>query len=154
MQLAIVGVGKLGLSLLTGVVNKGVIAPNDIGILEANTERAQDIASRLGVRILTKEQLGQAGRILICVQPRMFSDIAPWLAQENVGYISTMAGVSAGTIGRRLGTRRVVRVMPNLAATIGRSQTAVTAPREAHDAGGRRYLVQRLVRVWKVGETV
>ncbi|WP_278914598.1 pyrroline-5-carboxylate reductase [Deinococcus wulumuqiensis] len=135
MQLAIVGVGKLGLSLLTGVVNKGVIAPHDIGILEANTERAQDIASRLGVRMLAKEELGQAGRILICVQPRMFSDIAPWLAQENVGYISTMAGVSAGTIGRRLGTRRVVRVMPNLAATIGRSQTAVTGPREAHDAG-------------------
>jgi len=36
---------------------------------------------------------------------------------------------------RRLGTRRVVRAMPNLGATIGKSSTAVVAPREAEEAG-------------------
>lgn len=135
MQLAIVGVGKLGLSLLTGVIARGVMTPQDIGILDTNAARTSDIAAQTGVRVLTPGDLGQAGRIVVSVQPRVFPEIAPWLAQENAGYISTMAGVSAGTIGRRLGTRRVVRVMPNLAATIGRSQTAVTGPREAHDAG-------------------
>ena len=46
-----------------------------------------------------------------------------------------MAGVSTATLTRRLGTKRVVRVMPNLAATIGKAQTAITSPKEAQDAG-------------------
>ena len=54
MQLAIVGVGKLGLSLLTGVIARGVIAPQDIGIIEANAARAQDIAAQTGVQVVPK----------------------------------------------------------------------------------------------------
>ena len=93
MQLAIVGVGKLGLSLLTGVIARGVMPPQDIGILEANTERAQDIAPRLGVRMLAKEDLGQAGRSLICVQPRMMSRNAPLPRQETWRYNTHDGGV-------------------------------------------------------------
>lgn len=135
MQLAIVGVGKLGLSLLTGVTSGGVIPAHEIGILDTNAVRAEELAGRFGVRVIGPRDLAQAGRIVVSVQPRVFPEIAPWLAQENAGYISTMAGVSVGAIARRLGTRRVVRVMPNLAATIGKSQTAMTSPREAYDAG-------------------
>ena len=152
MQLAIVGVGKLGLSLLTGVIARGVMPAGDIGILDANAARADDIAAQTGVRVITPHDLGHAGRIVVSVQPRVFPEIAPWLAQENAGYISTMAGVSAGAIGRRLGTRRVVRVMPNLAATIGRSQTAITGPREAHDAGDIEFARQLFGAVGQVYE--
>ncbi|BDP41271.1 pyrroline-5-carboxylate reductase [Deinococcus aetherius] len=135
MRLAIVGVGKLGLALLEGVTSRGVLRPADIGLLDANASRAADLASRTGARLVTASDLAGAERILVSVQPRVFPEISEWLAQESAGYISTMAGVSTATLTRRLGTRRVVRVMPNLAATIGRSQTAITAPREAEDAG-------------------
>lgn len=135
MQLAIVGVGKLGLSILNGVVSRGVVEPQNIGIIEPNEARAQEVAERHGVRRLRKRDLGDAERVLVSVQPRTFPEIAPWLAQADSGYVSTMAGVSTETLARRLGTRRVVRVMPHLGATIGRSQTAITAPQEARDAG-------------------
>lgn len=135
MRLAIVGVGKLGLALLTGVTSRGVIPAGEIGLLDANTPRAAELAARTGARALTPPDLRYAERILVSVQPRVFPEISDWLAQENTGYISTMAGVSTGALTRRLGTQRVVRVMPNLAATIGRSQTAITAPREAEAAG-------------------
>lgn len=135
MRLAIVGVGKLGLALLTGVTSRGVMPPGEIGLLDANVPRAGDLADRTGARVIGPPDLRYAERILVSVQPRVFPEISDWLAQESAGYISTMAGVSTGTITRRLGTKRVVRVMPNLAATIGHSQTAITCPREAENAG-------------------
>lgn len=135
MQLAIVGVGKLGLALLEGVVRRGVIPAHEIGLLDANLSRAADLAGRTGTRQITAADLRHAGRILVSVQPRVFPEITDWLAQENVGYISTMAGVSTASLTRRLGTKRVVRAMPSLAATIGHSQTAITAPREGEGAG-------------------
>lgn len=139
MDLAIVGVGKLGLALLEGVTSRGVIAPQNIGLLDANTERVRGIASRIGARVIRQSDLPAAGRVLVSLQPRVFPEVTEWLALENTGYISTMAGVSVNTLVRRLGTRRVVRVMPNLAATIGRSQTAIAAPREAVDAGDSEF---------------
>ncbi|WP_221088663.1 pyrroline-5-carboxylate reductase [Deinococcus aquaedulcis] len=135
MKLAIVGVGKLGLALLEGVTARGVLPAADIGLLDANVPRAQEIAARTGARVIAQAELGRAERILISLQPRVFPEAAEWLAQENAGYISTMAGVNVAALARRLGTKRVVRVMPNLAATIGLSQTAIAGPREAADAG-------------------
>jgi pyrroline-5-carboxylate reductase len=135
MRLAIVGVGKLGLALLEGVTARGVMPAREIGLLDTNVVRAAELAARTGTRLVTQADLRYAERILVSVQPRVFPEISDWLAQENAGYISTMAGVSTAALTRRLGTKRVVRVMPNLAATIGRSQTAITAPREAESAG-------------------
>ncbi len=135
MKLAIVGVGKMGLALLEGLLRRGVLPPSDIGILDASIDRAAMVSERLGVARLNAAELGHASRIAVCLQPRVFPGTIDWLAQPNVGYISTMAGVSLPTLARRLGTKRVVRVMPNLAATIGRAQTALAGPKEAVDAG-------------------
>ena len=135
MKLAIVGVGKLGLALLEGLVRRGVLQPEEIGLLDANTVRAAEIAARFGARTMTESEVARAERVVVSVQPRVFPQLIEWLAQPNTGYISTMAGVNVNTLTRRLGTKRVVRVMPNLAATIGRAQTAVTGPKEASDAG-------------------
>ncbi|GGM08238.1 pyrroline-5-carboxylate reductase [Deinococcus aerophilus] len=135
MELAIVGVGKLGLALLEGVTSRGVLPAGQIGLLDANRARVEELAARTGARVITQGDLGEAGRILVSLQPRVFPEVTEWLAQENAGYISTMAGVSVATLTRRLGTQRVVRVMPNLAATIGLSQTAITGPQEAQGAG-------------------
>ena len=140
MKLAIVGVGKLGLSLLEGILNKGVLAAPEIGLLDANAARVETLAARFGVQRLEGHDLADAPHVLISVQPRTLAEIGGWLAAplpdgSGRGYISTLAGVSTETLSRRLGTRRVVRVMPNLAATIGQAQTAITAPPEAHAAG-------------------
>ncbi len=142
MKLAIVGVGKLGLSLLEGVTRRSVLAPQDIGLIDIHTERTAEIAERTGAVLLDPAQLGRAERIVIALQPRAFPAAAEWLAQENAGYISTMAGVSLTALSRRLGTKRVVRVMPNLGATIGLSQTAIAAPKEAVQAGDHAFAHQ------------
>ncbi|MFC6617576.1 pyrroline-5-carboxylate reductase dimerization domain-containing protein [Deinococcus radiophilus] len=61
--------------------------------------------------------------------------MAGWAGGHSAGYISTLAGVTTGTLSRCLGSERAVRAMPSLAATIGRSQTALTATPGAEAAG-------------------
>ncbi|GAA3996903.1 pyrroline-5-carboxylate reductase [Deinococcus rubellus] len=139
MKLAIVGVGKLGLAILEGITRLGLLHPDEIGIMDTNTARLDMIAERLGTPVLPVGDLGGAERVLISLQPRVFPEASEWLAQPNTGYISTMAGVSVGTLARRLRTERVVRVMPNLGATIGQSQTAIVGPEEAQRCGDTPY---------------
>ncbi|TSA87341.1 pyrroline-5-carboxylate reductase [Deinococcus detaillensis] len=139
MKLAIVGVGKLGLAILEGVLSRGLLQPADIGIMDTNAARLSMIAERLGTPILPVGELGGAERVLISLQPRVFPEASEWLRQPGTGYISTMAGVSVATLSKRLLTERVVRVMPNLGATIGQSQTAITGLDEAQQSGDMQY---------------
>lgn len=133
MKLAIVGVGKMGKSILEGVLTRGMLTTEEIGILD-QPNYTQQVANQYGVRPLELNQLRQAERILIATKPQDFSALSGQIAHPNIGYISIMAGVSTGVLSRRLGTRRVVRVMPNLGATIGKSSTAIAGPREAVEA--------------------
>ncbi|RDI94534.1 pyrroline-5-carboxylate reductase [Meiothermus sp. QL-1] len=134
MKLAIVGVGKMGRSILEGVLRSGMLPPGEIGVLDT-PERTQEVAHQTGTRALQLPELRHCERVLICVQPRDITLLAPQIAHPNLGYISILAGISTAVLSRRLGTRRVVRSMPNLAAIIGRSSTAITGPREAEEAG-------------------
>lgn len=134
MKLAIVGVGKMGKSILEGLLRAEMLGPTEIGILDT-PERAQQVAQETGAIPLHLEDLRRCERILLSVQPKDIATLAPQVAHPNTGYISILAGVSTAVLSRRLGTRRVVRCMPNLAAIIGKSSTAITGPREAEEAG-------------------
>jgi pyrroline-5-carboxylate reductase len=140
MKLAIVGVGKLGLAILEGVTRRGLLSPSEIGLMDTHTERVEKIADRLGTPVLPMGELGSAPTVLISLQPRVFPEASEWLSQAastgaGTGFISTMAGVSIKTLSKRLETSRVVRVMPNLGATIGQSQTAITGTAAAEASG-------------------
>lgn len=135
MRLVFLGLGKMGRSILRGVLEKGFLSPEEVGVLGRGPDRTQELARAFGIRGVGFEDLGQAERVLIAVQPRDFPPLAPLIAHPLTGYISIMAGVSTGLLSRRLGTRRVVRAMPNLAAEIGESSTALFGPKEAEEAG-------------------
>ncbi len=135
MKLAIVGLGKMGSSILEGVLDAGLLPPEEVGVLDASPELTERKAARYGVRPLDLSALVEAERVLIAVKPQDFPALAPRIAHADTGYLSIMAGVSTRVLAERLGNRRVVRAMPNLAATIKRSTTVLTALPEAREAG-------------------
>ena len=135
MKLAIVGLGKMGSSILEGVLDAGLLSPEEVGVLDASPELTERKAARYGVRPLDLSALAEAERVLIAVKPQDFPVLAPRIAHADTGYLSIMAGVSTRVLAERLGNRRVVRAMPNLAATIKRSTTVLTALPEAREAG-------------------
>lgn len=149
MRLAIVGVGKMGRSILEGILKAKFLAPQEVGVVDVK-EYAQGVAAQYGVKVLTHSELRVAERVLISVQPKDLPTVAPQITHPNTGYISIMAGVSTRVLTERLGTRRVVRAMPNLAATIGKSSTAVVGPREAEEAGDLEFARQLFATVGDV----
>ena len=127
MKLAIVGAGKMGGAVLTGALRAGVLESNDVGIYHPNEARRETLAAQYGVSPLSDDAIHHAERVLVAVKPQSFDSVAPLIAQRNASYISLMAGVSAETIAKRVGSSRVVRAMPNMGARVGLSATALAA---------------------------
>lgn len=156
MKLAIVGAGKMGGAVLTGALRAGMLTPEDIGIYHPDGERLAELARFYGVSALSDEEIHRAERVLIAVKPQYFDDVAPLIAQRNASYISLMAGVSAAAIARRVGSSRVVRVMPNLGARVGLSATALAHLPQAtpEDVDVARRLFSAVGTVYPISESL
>ncbi|MEJ2287846.1 MAG: pyrroline-5-carboxylate reductase [Deinococcales bacterium] len=154
IRLAIVGAGKMGGAVLQGALRAHVLSADEIGIFHPNPRRLAELSERYGVAGLDDDALHHAERVLLSVKPQSFDSVAPLVAQRNASFISLMAGVTARTIARRVGSQRVIRAMPNLGASIGVSATALAALPEAtaEDVAMARTLFGAVGRVYDVRE--
>jgi pyrroline-5-carboxylate reductase len=132
MKLAFVGVGKMGEAILEGVLNSRLLDVTEVGVIGGSSGKAQEVSVKYGVKLIERTDLSQFERVLICVQPKVFPSVCDWVSQANAGFISIMAGVNLDRLSRNLNSKRVVRAMPNLAATIHKSATAVVAHEDAN----------------------
>lgn len=129
MKLAIIGAGKMGSAIMIGALNAKVLKPEDMGIYDANQDLLQTLSQEHGVKVLTKENLATAERVLIAVKPQIFELVAPLIANKYQSYLSIMAGITLETISTAVQSNRVIRHMPNLGAAVAQSATAL-APKE------------------------
>lgn len=125
VRLAIVGAGKMGGAVLAGAVRAGLLQATEVGIYHPEAERRAALAARFGAIALDDDGVHRAERVLVSVKPQSFEAVAPLIAQRQGSYLSLMAGVTTATLAKRLGSRRVVRAMPNLGAAVGASATAL-----------------------------
>lgn len=121
----------MGGAVLTGALRSAAFDRSEVGIYHSNTLRGIEIAQQFGVRALDEDSINQAERVLLAVKPQSFAEVAPLIARRNASFISLMAGVSAAAVARAVGSRRVLRAMPNLGARVGLSATALCALPEA-----------------------
>ncbi|MDQ4039172.1 MAG: pyrroline-5-carboxylate reductase [Actinomycetota bacterium] len=134
MRLAILGGGKIGEALLSGLL-RGPLAVDQIVISEHNADRASHLARTYDVRAVSVPEAVRASDVLlIAVKPQ---DIATLLAQitshvEGQVVISVAAGIPTERIEAALpaGTP-VVRTMPNTPALVDQAMTAISPGRHA-----------------------
>ena len=139
-SLAIVGAGKLGETLLKGLLDAGVIAAADVRISTAHAERARAVAERHGVTAAPDNATAASGAdlVLLCVKPgqvaRVLGELRDVLTEDQL-LVSVAASASTRFIEERLARPvPVVRAMPNTPAMIWRGMTAISPGRYA-DAG-------------------
>lgn len=130
-RLVLVGAGRMGGAVLQGALAAKLLAPAEVAIYHPNERRGQELADRYGVAFVDDQGLHGAGHVLLAVKPQSFVRVAPLIAQRDASFISLMAGVTAASIAKRVGSKRVIRAMPNLGASLGVSATALTALPEA-----------------------
>jgi pyrroline-5-carboxylate reductase len=128
--LAVAGFGKLGSAIVRGALRSGVIEASST-IVWARSEARRDEARTLGVELREwPDVLSSASTLLLALKPQVFESMtqqAPRVMDGAV-VISVMGGWSAAAIGARLGTDRVIRAMPSVAASVGASTTALCVP--------------------------
>ena len=131
-RLVIIGGGKIGEALLSGLLRGGHRSPDDIVVCEKHAERADYLSRMHGVRVVDiAEALAEPGTVLVAVKPQ---DIDSLLDQIGAAagpahvIVSVAAGVTTARIEASLPAGvPVVRCMPNTPALVDEAMTAVCA---------------------------
>lgn len=136
-RLAVIGTGTMGETLISGLVDAGVVEPAQIVATAAHAKRLEVVAETLGVEATldNRAAVDQADVVLLCVKPQMaqvvLSELAPALGAGQL-LISIVAGLTTGKIEAALEAEvPVVRAMPNTPSRIGVGMTAVCGGRWA-----------------------
>jgi pyrroline-5-carboxylate reductase len=135
--LAILGAGKLGEALLSGLLRAGRTI-DDIVVTERSAERSAYLKHRYGVNSVSVDEAVKHGRILIiAVKPQdigaLLADLGPLVTPDHL-VVSVAAGIPTAYIERMLGEQvPVVRVMPNTPALVDQAMSAISAGSHADE---------------------
>ncbi|CAN5849224.1 pyrroline-5-carboxylate reductase [soil metagenome] len=132
-SLAILGTGRMGEALLSGLLRSGAWTSDQIVCTTRSQRRADEVAGRHDVPVHTNsaEAAAAADVVLIAVKPQsiasLLTEIAPKLHRGQT-VISVAAGVSTATIeAALLEDIPVVRVMSNVPVQIDEAMSVLAA---------------------------
>lgn len=131
-KIAIIGGGNMGGAIARGIVKSGITKPGHIAITRRNAAALKPWKED-GYAVTTNnnEAVDGADVVVFAVKPYQIADVIsavrPSLKKEVVA-ISIATGVSVDQLTAMLGQNvAAVRVMPNTAAEVGESLTAIVA---------------------------
>jgi pyrroline-5-carboxylate reductase len=131
MKIAVIGTGKIGELVLSGLLRAGW-QPAELLITARRAERGAELAERYGVRAVDNlAAVAEADVLAIAVKPQdagvLLDEIGAKVPADKL-IISLCAGLPTGFFAARLpeGTP-VVRVMTNTPALVDQAMTAISA---------------------------
>ena len=138
-RIAIVGCGKIGESLLAGLLSSGWREPGELVATGRREERLAELRDRYGVDATrsNEEAVAGAGVVVIAVKPQDFDallgEIGPTLSAEQT-VLSVAAAIPTAAIEQRIAPSvPVVRAMPNAPATVHEGIAGICAGAHAGD---------------------
>jgi pyrroline-5-carboxylate reductase len=154
--LCFLGSGNMGEALVSGLVLSGSAAPENITCTDVREERLEELRARYGVRTTTDnlEAVRASEVVIYAVKPQLMAEVLKETADLldlSKLVISIAAGVPLRAIESLLQKElRLIRVMPNIAASVKESATALSAGKHA-----RREDVELAMSIFNsVGKTV
>ncbi|MFF5209943.1 pyrroline-5-carboxylate reductase [Streptosporangium sp. NPDC000396] len=141
-MIAILGTGKMGEALLSGLLRAG-FKPGDVLATARRAERAEDLRERYGVQVVSNAEAAKtADTIILAVKPQ---DMASLLAEISAHVpddrlvISAAAGITTSFVEARLGGDvPVVRVMSNTPVLVDEAMSVISAGAHATEEHLRR----------------
>ena len=132
VELQIVGGGRMGEALLTGLQAAGTA--RTVRVVEAAAERRDELRSAHPDAEVT-DRIGPAEGTVVAVKPHQVAEVCRALAGAGGGRIlSIAAGVTIAAIEAAAGIgTAVIRAMPNTPALVGQGAAAVAAGTAAGD---------------------
>jgi pyrroline-5-carboxylate reductase len=131
MDLGIIGCGIMAENIVRGILTAGLFPATNIIVSDMNAERCNYIKDTFNVHIGSdnKEVVSQSTTVLIAVKPQniqeVLAEIEPVTTAEKL-LLSIAAGVTSASISRGLeGKGHIIRIMPNIAAKVLESASAL-----------------------------
>lgn len=128
---AVLGTGKIGEALLSGMIRAGW-RPANLLVTTRRSERAEELHNRYGVDSVTNAEAAKRADILIlAVKPqdmgRLLDELAEHVSADRL-VISAAAGITTAFIEDRLTANTpVVRVMPNTPVLVDEGMSVISA---------------------------
>jgi len=157
LTIGFIGAGNMGGALIAGLAAEKVLfSPDRIICSDPRQTVLDELAQKYGVAVTldNTETIKAADVLVLAVKPQVVADVfteAVYLLDDSRLIISVVAGVSLAAIEKRARRKlRLVKVIPNICATIGQGISALAAGKNAtqEDLG----LTREIFRC--VGETV
>ena len=143
-MIAILGTGKMGEALLSGLLESGYPAA-EVAAVARRPERAAELRERHGVPTPSATEAAKtAGTLVLAVKPQdmgaLLDEIAAFVpATKDQLVISVAAGITTAFIGQRLtGDVPVVRVMSNTPIMVDQAMSVISAGPHATEEHLRR----------------
>lgn len=137
MKVGFIGAGNMSRAILTGINKSKVLDCKDIFVSNRSKEKLDDLKNDFGFNVSTDNSYvikNAKDFLFICVKPQIFDTISKDF-KKVIGkkqlVVSIMAGKSLEYLEKSLGTKNVVRVMPNTPCLVGAGISAVAATKEA-----------------------
>src|SRR5689334_7274300 len=130
-KIAVIGAGKLGEALITGMIDAGIVRKEQFIATAAHRERLDQIGKKIGVAttLSNSEAVRKAHFVLLCVKPQVVEDVLRQISDdltEKHLLISVAASVTTRFMENALNkTVPVIRTMPNTPCLIRQGMTAL-----------------------------
>jgi len=138
-RIAILGAGKIGEALLSGLVSSGWRAPEELAASGRRAERIDELKERYGVAatLSNPEAVAGASLVVVAVKPQdievLLGEIGGLIAPEQT-VLSIAAAIPTAAIEARLERGvPVVRAMPNTPSTVHEGIAGICAGAHAGD---------------------
>ncbi|MGB9930121.1 MAG: pyrroline-5-carboxylate reductase [Methanosarcina sp.] len=136
-NIGFIGAGKMGSALIEGILKAGLVKPENIGASDVYEPFLEDLKKKFGIRVsIDNAVIASDSEILIlAVKPQILSSVLENLKKHITSeklLISIAAGVPLSTYENALleGTK-VIRVMPNIAATVSEAASGISPGKNA-----------------------
>lgn len=139
LRIAVIGAGIMGEAMISGMLRKDLVPPEQIMATELRAERRDEIAQRYGVQV-TDDNVAAvhwAQVAVFAVKPQTLPRLLPELRgtlNDGELVISIVAGAPIRHFAELLNHPQVVRSMPNTPAQIGEGMTVWTSAEAVTEA--------------------
>lgn len=127
-KIGFIGMGNMGSAIANSLLRAGAAAPSDVLVTDPNPAQTRALAEQ-GVRVVpSARELAEACDIVIlAVKPQIYASVLEQVRGCTAPlYISIAAGVTVDAVQNAFSAPvRVVRVMPNTPALIGKGMSVL-----------------------------
>ena len=136
-KIAVIGAGKLGEALISGMIDAGIVRKEQFIATAAHRERIDHIGKKLGIAttLSNGEAVRQSRLVLLCVKPQTAEEVLRQITDDLTPdhlVISVVASVTTRFIENILDKPvPVIRTMPNTPCLIKKGMTAIAPGKHA-----------------------